>query len=415
MISPPRRKGTKRGIAASVVHSGNYLPLNLLFSFKRDKLGDARHRTRDTRHKTQNTGHRTRDTRHETQDTVARNERTRNKTEDMKNSTYNFTPLPGYENFEATTQIILAEILRRKLPFEVIDAENNLISVVHNNKEYIIHEGTISDANSLIAYWISNDKWMTRQFLQRKGISHAKGVLLKRDYQADSLQPVQFPAVVKPANTDHGIAVSVNITSREELVAAIDNAFNYADKVIVEEFFSGQEYRFLVIDFQVRAIAWREPANVSGDGNLTIRQLIDKKNEGRGTDYRHPLLKINLDEEVTRHLNALSLTADSVLKKGEKVYLRRNSNLSTGGDSIDVTDDMPGFYKDIAVKAAQSAGLKIAGIDIIIKDLEASPSPENYIVVELNAPAMLSMHNYPYIGKNRHVEKYVLDSILNSK
>ncbi|MDA3880508.1 MAG: glutamate ligase [Prolixibacteraceae bacterium] len=330
-------------------------------------------------------------------------------------SNYNFTPLPGYENFEATTQIIIAEIIRRQLPFEIIDAENNLISVSHNNKEYIIHEGTISDANSLIAFWISNDKWMTRQFLQRKGINHAKGVLLTGDYQPAMLDSVELPAVVKPADTDHGIAVSTNIQSLQELNAAIQDAFKFSEKVIVEEFFPGWEYRFLVIDFEVRAIACREPANVTGDGIATIRQLIDKKNEGRGNDYRHPLLKINIDEEVKRHLNASSLLPESILKRGEKVYLRKNSNLSTGGDSIDVTDDIPDYYKDVAVQAARSAGLRIAGIDIIINDLEKTPSPENYIVVELNAPAMLSMHDYPYIGKNRHVEKYVLDSILNSK
>ncbi|MCF8362350.1 MAG: glutamate ligase [Prolixibacteraceae bacterium] len=330
-------------------------------------------------------------------------------------SNYNFTPLPGYENFEATTQIMIAEIIRRQLPFEIIDTENNLISVTHNNKEYIIHEGTISDANSLIAFWISNDKWMTRQFLQRKGIHHAKGVLLTRDYQPAMLTSIDLPAVVKPADTDHGIAVSTNIQSAQELNAAIQNAFKFSEKVIVEEFFPGQEYRFLVIDFEVRAIACREPANVTGDGIATVRQLIDKKNEGRGNDYRHPLLKINIDEEVKRHLKASSLLPESILKKGEKLYLRKNSNLSTGGDSIDVTDDIPGYYKDVAVQAARSAGLKIAGIDIIINDLEKTPSPGNYIVVELNAPAMLSMHDYPYIGKNRRVEKYVLDSILNSK
>jgi glutamate--cysteine ligase len=256
---------------------------------------------------------------------------------------------------------------------------------------------------------------MTRQFLQRKGISHAKGILLEQGYTAGLLDSVQLPAVVKPVNTDHGIAVSTNIQNRQGLISAIENAFNYARKVIVEEFVPGREYRFLVIDFVVRAIAFREPANVTGDGKSTIQQLIDKKNIGRGNDYRHPLLKIIIDEEVKRHLNALSFSPQSVLKKGEKVYLRKNSNLSTGGDSIDVTDGMPDFYKGVAIKAAQAAGLKIAGIDIIIKDPEAAPSPENYIVVELNAPAMLSMHNFPYRGKNRHVEKYVLDAILNSK
>ena len=333
----------------------------------------------------------------------------------MENNNYNFTPLAGYENFEATTQIMIAEILRRKLHFEIIDAKNNLISVTHNNKEYIIHEGTISDANSVIAFWISNDKWMTRQFLQRNGISHATGILLEPGYQPEDLDTVRLPAVVKPVDTDHGIAVITNIKSRQELNSAIENAFRFAGKVIVEEFFPGREYRFLVIDFQVRAIACREPANVTGDGTSTIRQLIDNKNEGRGNDYRHPLLKINIDEEVKRHLRDSSLSPDSILQNGEKIYLRKNSNLSTGGDSIDVTEDIPGFYEAIAVEAARSAGLKIAGIDIIIKDLIETPSPENYIVVELNAPAMLSMHNYPYIGKNRHVEKYVLDCILNSK
>lgn len=326
-----------------------------------------------------------------------------------------FTQLPGYENFEATTQIIIAEILRRKLPFEIIDGNNNLISVKYNNKDFIIHEGTISDANSLIAFWISNDKWMTRQFLKRKGISHANGILLIRGYPPAQLDEISLPAVVKPVNTDHGIAVSTNLKTREELIGAIETAFRFAEKVIVEEYFPGKEYRFLVVDDKVRAVAFREPANVTGDGKSTLLQLVDKKNEGRGSDYRYPLLKIDIDEEALRHLKAVSITLDTVLKKREKVYLRKNSNLSTGGDSIDITDEMPDFYKSIAVKAAQSAGLKIAGVDIIIKNTGAVPSPVNYIVVELNAPAMLSMHDFPYIGKNRHVEQYVLDSILNSK
>jgi len=327
----------------------------------------------------------------------------------------NFTPLSGYEHFEATTQIIIAEILRRKLPFEIVDADNNLIAVKYQNKEYIIHEGTISDANSLIAYWISNDKWMTRQFLQRNGINHANGILLELNYQPEQLDAVQLPAVVKPVDTDHGIAVSTNLQSRGEVIKAVENAFQFSKKVIVEEYFPGREYRFLVIDDKVRAIAYREPANVKGDGRQSIQQLIDQKNVGRGTDYRHPLLKIVADEEVQRHLKANSLNLNSVLKEGEKVYLRKNSNLSTGGDSIDITDEMPSFYKDVAVKAAQSAGLKIAGIDIIIQDIDAVPAPGNYIVVELNAPAMLSMHDFPYIGINRQVEKYVLDVILGSK
>ncbi|MGE4587477.1 MAG: glutamate ligase, partial [Mangrovibacterium sp.] len=115
------------------------------------------------------------------------------------------------------------------------------------------------------------------------------------------------------------------------------------------------------------------------------------------------------------HLEARYLSSESVPKKGEQVILRRNSNLSTGGDSIDVTDELPACYGEVAVRAARAAGLRIAGVDLIIRDPGTDPGPDNYIVVELNAPAMLSMHDFPYMGKNRHVERFVLDAILNSK
>jgi len=330
----------------------------------------------------------------------------------MLQSNYSYSPLKGYENFEATTQIIIAEILKRGLPLEVIDANNNLLAVTYNNREYIIHEGTISDGNSLISYWISNDKWMTKQFLQRKGVNYAKGLILHRNETLDSTQLPNYPLVVKPFDTDHGIGVSTAIINQEQLRIALEGAFSFSDKAIVEEYYLGREYRFLVIDQCVRAIAYREPANVIGDGKLSLQQLIDKKNIGRGDDYRYPLLKIKVDKEVQRHLQAQALTLDSVIPVNEKIYLRKNSNLSTGGDSIDVTDIMPQYYKDVAVRAAEAAGLGIAGVDIIIRDIDGRPSSDRYIVVELNAPAMLSMHNYPFIGKNRHVEKYVLDCIF---
>ncbi|WP_291862058.1 glutamate ligase [Marinilabilia sp.] len=330
-------------------------------------------------------------------------------------SNYNFQPLKGYEHFEATTQIIIREILDRNLHFEILDADNNLLVVNYKGKEYIIHEGTISDANSLIAFWISNDKWMTKQFLRRKGISHAEGILLQKEPHENDLKTLSFPVVVKPMDTDHGIAVSTNIQTRDELLEAVRNAFKFSKKVIIEKYHPGQEYRFLVIDYQVRAIAFREPANITGDGQNTIEQLIKAKNSNRGEDYTHPLLKIKTDDEVLRHLKNQNLSLRYIPEKGRKIFLRNNSNLSTGGDSIDVTDEMPDYYKKVAIESARAAGLKIAGIDIIIKDLKDEASAKNYIVVELNAPAMLSMHDFPYIGENRKVEKYVLDAILNSK
>lgn len=334
---------------------------------------------------------------------------------ELKTPDYCFKPLKGYEHFEATTQIVIAEVQKRELPLEIIDPSNNLIAVTHQGKEYVIHEGTISDANSLMAFWISNDKWMTKTFLNRNKLSTAKALLLNKNFEIEELSALNLPLVVKPSDTDHGTAVSTHLENQHNVLEAIDTAFNYSDKVIVEEHFEGREYRFLVIDGKVRAIVYRVPANVTGDGVQSIHELIKNKNRNRGNDYTHPLLKIVVDDEVIRHLRSQRLTLGSKPEAGREVFLRKNSNLSTGGDSIDVTDEIPDSYKELAEKAAKAAGLKIAGVDIIIRDLNKKPSPENYVVVELNAPAMLSMHDYPYIGKNRNVAKYVLDVILASK
>ncbi len=94
---------------------------------------------------------------------------------------------------------------------------------------------------------------------------------------------------------------------------------------------------------------------------------------------------------------------------GQIVYLRENSNISTGGDSIDHTDDIHAGYKAAAVRAAQAVGARICGADLIIPDLHAAPSADNYSIIELNFNPALHIHDHPFSGQNRHVEGKVLD------
>ena len=60
---------------------------------------------------------------------------------------------------------------------------------------------------------------------------------------------------------------------------------------------------------------------------------------------------------------------NTVPKEREVVYLRENSNISTGGDSIDFTDDIDDSYKAIAVEAAKALNVKITGLDMMIQDI----------------------------------------------
>ena len=178
--------------------------------------------------------------------------------------------------------------------------------------------------------------------------------------------------------------------------------------MLIEEFAKGKEYRFLVIGDEVAGILHRVPANVTGDGKKTIRELVAIKNEDslRGKGYKTPLEKINLDDSSLLFLKQSGLDFDYVPNENETVYLRENSNISTGGDSIDYTDDVPQRFKDIAVASAKAVGAKFCGVDMMLEDYRDEKSP--YAIIELNFNPAIHIHSYPYKGVERHIAEKVL-------
>ena len=77
---------------------------------------------------------------------------------------------------------------------------------------------------------------------------------------------------------------------------------------------------------------------------------------------------------------------NSIPAKDQLVQLRANSNISTGGDSIDMTDEMHASYKEIAVGISKAMGAAVCGVDLIIPDLKqpAEPSLHSWGVIEAN-------------------------------
>ncbi len=180
--------------------------------------------------------------------------------------------------------------------------------------------------------------------------------------------------------------------------------------MLVEDYIAGKEYRFLVMDNRVVGILHRVPANVFGDGKNTIAQLVEVKNQDplRGTGYKKPLEKIQLGLLEKQSLIEQQLKFNSVPTKGEIIYLRKNSNISTGGDSLDYTDLIHEGYHGIALQAAKAVGAVISGVDMIVEDIE-SFNEDGYSIIELNFNPAIHIHNAPYIGENRHADDAVLD------
>lgn len=272
------------------------------------------------------------------------------------------------------------------------------------------------------AWKILQDKGQTKAFLDKAGLYTPAGVRISRGkkfYPQAVIEQLGVPLVIKPAvDTFGGDGVKTNINTSRILTDSIQELFKlgFGDLLIEEQFPAANEYRITATRKKVCGVTRRIPANVVGDGRRTIQELIiEKNNDPRrgGHDYQNPLIKIEVDDQVVAYLAKQNLTLDSIPKSDEQVFLRQNSNLSTGGDSINCTDIIHPSVADIAVRAVQSIpGLPYAGIDLMTDDISKEQVAESYCILEMNAAPMVSMHHSPYAGKPRNVADDIIDVVF---
>ncbi|WCL51137.1 bifunctional glutamate--cysteine ligase GshA/glutathione synthetase GshB [Leptospira sp. GIMC2001] len=323
--------------------------------------------------------------------------------------------LPGNEDMEISTQIILREAAARGIQFEILDRPENFIELIKNGKSEFIKEASKTRLDSYMTYLVMENKIVSKKVLSTAGLrvpigdSYSSVNSAKSDYTKFK----NIKKVIKPVTTNFGIGIFISEPneSEEEYLDKVKAALEFSPSVIVEEFLNGPEYRFLVLGYKVAAVCNRIPANVVGDNLHTVSELVDIKNQDprRGVGHKTPLEKIQKSNIETEILKVNGLNWDYIPKQGEIVYLRKNSNISTGGDSIDVTDLVHPDYFKIAENAARAVESQICGVDIISESIESLPSSENYGILEINFNPVLYIHDFPYEGKNRKVGAKVLD------
>lgn len=323
--------------------------------------------------------------------------------------------LKGYEPLELSTQIVIREALRRGLQVEILDLSENFILIKKGHHTEYIKEGSKTALDSYMTFLIMEDKAITKLILERNDIRVPRGSKYGDPQEARKAYAEfnQYKMVIKPKKTNFGTGITFLERGSTATIyqSALNKAFSCDQSILIEEFIEGLEYRFLVIGDSVIGIIHRVPANVIGDGCASIRQLVMNKNSDsrRGKDYRSPLIKIELGAVEAEILTGQSLNFESIPDKGQQIFLRRNSNMSTGGDTLDYTSAIHEGYREIATRAAQAVDAKICGVDMIIKDITSIPTKDNYAIIELNYNPILSIHNFPYKGKNRNVGKAILD------
>lgn len=216
---------------------------------------------------------------------------------------------------------------------------------------------------------------------------------------------VGFPIIVKPNSGSQGVGVSL-VHNKLEFYKAVNSIFKQDRVVLVQKPVYGKDYRLVVLDNKVISAYERIPFNIIGDGKSTIKQLMEMKQKQFVDLRRDTKIRMN-DPRIKIKLTHQKLNLQSIPLKGQKVYLLDNANLSTGGDSVDVTHTVHPEFKKLAVKLTRDMGLRLCGVDLII-DGDISQKPNTFWILEINAAPGLD--HYAKIGKAQ--EKIVEDLYL---
>jgi cyanophycin synthetase len=313
-----------------------------------------------------------------------------------------------------STGSIVAAAKARTIPIRRLN-EDSLVQFGYGRKQRRI-QAAETDRTSAIAEGLAQDKQLTRMLLRSIGVPAPDGRPVTSAEDAwEAAGEIGVPVVVKPQDGNQGRGVATNLSTKEQVVRAFEAAKKESEYVIVEKFAPGHDYRVLVVGGKVAAAARREPAHVIGDGQRTIRQLIDIVNaDPRRSDHHATVLsKLKLDDISLAVLSDQGFTPDSVPPSGAMVLIRRNANLSTGGTAIDVTEYVHPEVAARAVEAAQVIGLDIAGVDVVALDISRPLDEQHGVIVEVNAAPGLRMHLEPSAGVSRPVGEAIVNMMYS--
>jgi len=312
-----------------------------------------------------------------------------------------------------STGSIVQAAVARNIPFRRM-TEGSMVMFGWGSRQRRIQAAEI-DATGAIAESIAQDKELTKKLLDAAGVPvpQGRGVADPDDAWAAALE-IGLPVVIKPKDGNQGKGVTVNVTTREQLDAGFKAASEFRDDILVERYLPGHDYRLLVVGDKMVAAARREPPQVIGDGKHSVRELVDAVNRDprRGDGHATSLTKIRFDDIALGTLVQQGMNADSVPSLGQRVVLRNNANLSTGGTATDVTDDVHPEVAERAIAAAHMIGLDICGVDLVADSILKPIEDVSGGIVEVNAAPGLRMHLAPSFGKPRAIGEAIIDTLF---
>jgi len=312
-----------------------------------------------------------------------------------------------------STGSIVEEAAKRGIPFIRLN-KSSLVQLGYGVNQQRIR-ATIAGTTSSIAVDIAGDKEETKNLLGSAEIPVPKGRIIRNEEELKAaVESVGYPCVLKPISGNHGKGATTNILDWNQALVAFEAAQKYGRQVICETFITGYDFRILVINNKFICAALRTPASVIGDGEHTIQWLVDEtnKDDRRGYGHEKVLTQIRIDGFTQKMLDEKGYTIHSIPAKGEIVLLKPTANLSTGGTSTDVTDEVHPSNIFMAERISKIIGLDICGIDVMAPNLRVPITENGGAVLEVNAAPGFRMHIDPSEGIARNVAEPVIDMLF---
>ncbi|MFZ6730678.1 cyanophycin synthetase [Undibacterium sp. Ji42W] len=312
-----------------------------------------------------------------------------------------------------STASIVDAATERRIP-SIRLTDGNLVQLGHGAAQRRIWTAE-TDRTSAIAESIASDKDLTKTLLQSCGVPVPEGSLVRSAEEAwEEAQDIGLPVVIKPYDGNHGRGVSLNLMSKEDVIAAYELASRKGDSksVIVERFVTGDEHRVLVVGNQVVAVGKGESLWVTGNGKSNVTELVDDQintDPRRGTTEDCPLNALDpaAGAEIILELKRQGMDADSIPLAGQKVLIQPNGNVA-----VDVTDKIHPDIAYAATLAARIVGLDIAGVDLVAEDISRPMAEQGAAIIEVNASPGLLAHIKPANGEGRPVGKAIINHLF---
>lgn len=270
---------------------------------------------------------------------------------------------------------------------------------------------------SFAAAHVSNDKYATSNVISAHGILQLPMYLVDDAVTAEARQFMEdnAPIIVKPLDGSHGKGITTGVASEGQLSQATQKAreSSYSGKVLLQKQLTGvdlKDVRVLIIGGQYIGAIHRTPARVFGDGRATVEELITRENQQlhRGEPYKNKLAVIDLEPAQT----FLGEAMEHIPRDGEEVTVLGVANYGAGGELVDVSDVVPEWMKNEAVRIAEALELKVAGVDYMVSGAVADARRDGVdaaVVIEVNKSPSLAIHDEPTVGKSREAVKAYVD------